>query len=211
MTTNLVYEKDSNGIELKRVDKDGLPEMIVSPEMAIRYFSIPPKQFLFPKGSSPSEISKHCLDSTYTLEQMITLRNGDYFKLLGELQFAFVSFLLGHLYDAFEFWLDMVRILCLAHRATEKMPDLYLAFIRVAHFQLKQTDEAVFADVVENRSFVYQFMKQFLMSIRQSQVRPDLAKRAAKFSAYLKKTFKWDVDDDEEPEDEKPVIVENID
>lgn len=49
-------------------------------------------------------------------------------ELLGELQFAFICFLMCQVYDAFENWKHMVHLLCSCDRALRDLPQLYLDF-----------------------------------------------------------------------------------
>ncbi|OTF79335.1 hypothetical protein BLA29_008870 [Euroglyphus maynei] len=233
--SNLVYKTNANDTNVSsnaennnnnrycRVDHQGLPDMIISPESAIKFPSAPiPKHFLYPDGSTPTEITQHSIDSTYTVEHLIVDRHENcQFDLLGELQFAFIIFLLGHQFEAFEHWEHLIRILCSCRQALSERPEFFLAFIRVLHFQLKQTDQAIFADIVDNENRVYHWIRTFFMNIRSmnESIRSDLVERADKFRHFLTKTLRWDFgnidrkqnddDDDDEnmPEDEKPVIV----
>ena len=232
--SNLVYKttdnpesNDSSNIDKKhchRVDDQGLPDMIIAPENAIKFPSTPiPKHFLYPQGSKPDEITQHSIDSSYTLEYLIHEKHQDcQFELLGELQFAFIIFLLGHQFESFEHWEHMIRVICSCRRTLLERPEFFLAFIRVFHFQLKQTDQAIFADIVDNENRVYHWIRTFFLNIRSTTTRSDLMNRADKFRYFLSKTFGWnfgnldqqrqqqqqDDDDDENvPEDEKPVIV----
>ena len=69
-------------------------------------------------------------------------------ELLGELQFSFICFFLAHgwcciykpavalqsiytyvVYDAFEHWKELVRLLCLSERALSTHKDLFTSFI----------------------------------------------------------------------------------
>lgn len=206
-----MYKPNADGSVTPKVDAAGLPEMVVAPEAAIRYLSAPlPKRFLYPEGATPKEITDHSLDSTYTLETMLAsppYANLDG-NLLGELQFAFIAFLLGHVFDAFEYWRDLLRIICSARTALSTRPDLYLSFIRVVHFQLKQTNEAIFADIVENENQVYGFLRTFMLNLRSAAdtgVSLELRRRGEKFATVLEKSLKWSFDN--EPDDELPMIV----
>lgn len=76
----------------------------------------------------------------------------EYSEILGELQFSFVCFLLGHgmfhaviasilcitmrlcalpyaVYDAFEHWKELVKLICCSEDALSAHKDLFVAFI----------------------------------------------------------------------------------
>ena len=93
-----------------------------------------PKQ-KYPDGASATEISKHCLDSSYQLEMF--LRSMDNIEdILVQLQLAFLLFLLGQDYDSFEHWKLTTNMLCGCLEATLKYPQLFLNFITDLHFQV---------------------------------------------------------------------------
>lgn len=209
--SSLVYKPNADGSVTARLDEHGLPEMVVAPESAIRFFCEPiPRRFLYPKDATAKEITLHSLDSTYTLDTILASPSYGNVEnnLLGELQFVFIAFILGHVFDAFEYWRDMLRIICSARLALSTRPDLYLSFIRVVHFQLKQTNEAIFADIVENENQVFQFMRTFMLNLRSAAdngVSLELRRRGEKFVSALQKSMRWNFDD--EPDDELPMIV----
>ncbi|KAJ6217990.1 hypothetical protein RDWZM_009147 [Blomia tropicalis] len=209
--SSLVYKPEKDGTIIPRVDKDGLPEMIISPEATIRFQCETPKRFLYPLNATPDEITKHSMDSTFTLESILQLpafANNEG-NLLGEFQFAFISFLLGHTFEAFEYWRDILRIICCSREALSNKHELFLSFIRVVYFQLKQTNEAIFADIVENENQVFLYIRTFILNLRDSvelNINRELVKRGEKFAQSLQKDMEWNFD--YEPDNELPVIVE---
>lgn len=56
-------------LRINRED-DMLPSMYARPGTALNFTSIPENSF--PEGSSASEITRHSLDSSYTLERMLS-------------------------------------------------------------------------------------------------------------------------------------------
>ena len=62
------------------------------------------------------------------------LSHTDYKRMLGELQFAFVCFLVGHVYDAFEQWKALTALLCSCDELLVTRPDLFMAFLGVWSF-----------------------------------------------------------------------------
>ncbi|XP_027203158.2 protein AAR2 homolog [Dermatophagoides pteronyssinus] len=238
--SNLVYKTlnttatttdtaNSESIESKNhrhcpVDHQGLPDMIISPECAIRFPSAPlPKHFLYPEGSRPTEITEHSLDSSYTLEFLIREKHQtNQFDLFGELQFAFIVFLFGHQYESFEHWEQLIRVICSCRKALIEKLEFFLTFIRVLYFELKQIDQQIFADIVTNENRIYYSLQTFFLNIHsmKNMIQPNLLERVENFRKFLSKTLRWNFgkqnnnqedlqDDDDEniPEDEKPVVV----
>lgn len=129
-----------------------------------------PKQ-KYPSDATPAQISHHNMDLSYCLETLLASQyhNGtlnmilsviydiiclcslhvEHSEILGELQFSFICFLLGHgilhasvlcitmctkfisyaVYDAFEHWKELVKLICCAEDALSAHKDLFVAFI----------------------------------------------------------------------------------
>lgn len=215
--SNLVYKCNSeemNNVQAK-FDRHGLPNMVVSPENEIRFLSKLPKRFLYPPKSSPLEISRHSIDSSFTLNYIIqTYHQNNELGLIGELQFAFITFFLGHVYDSFEFWLNLLRIISCAQSALFTRKEFYLTFIRVLYFQFKQANDSLNIDFVDDKNnSIYQLMRTFFGNLHNSctQIDKELFRRGKMFQNSVQKIFGWifdfENDDEECPDDEKPVIV----
>jgi len=126
--------------------------------------------------------------------------------LLGEMQFAFVCFLCGHLYEGFEQWKKIVRFLCSTKRSLTKHEDFYTKFVICLYFQLKLTPAEFFVDIVSKSNFLTVTLTNFFTNVECNvDAKTQLAERARKFKAYLKKQFKWDFDT--VLNDDEPVVV----
>ncbi|XP_054162808.1 protein AAR2 homolog [Oppia nitens] len=189
-----IIEKDSEGLLVMERD----PNAVIN-------FSELPKHFLYPQNSSATQVSQHSMDSSYTMET-IASRCEQIESLLGELQFSFITFLVGHIFDSFDYWKQLLKILCFSEKSIIKYTDFYLNFIRVLHFQLKQTPHELFADIVENNNFLVVFLRQFFFNIDSNDVNEVLRNRGQRFRKFLTKTFKWDFVSQQE--DEEPTIVD---
>eukprot|EP00048_Salpingoeca_helianthica_P006241 m.96236 g.96236 ORF g.96236 m.96236 type:complete len:179 (-) comp13929_c0_seq2:101-637(-) len=132
--------------------------------------------------------------------------------LLGELQFAFVCFLLGQVFEGFEQWKQLVALLCHCDDALLQHPRLYLDAIATLHFQLRQTPQDFFVDIVTRSNFLTDSLRNLFSRIEQAQVTPELARRAASFKASVSKHFDWDFSlSADDADDEQPVIVDEAD
>ena len=131
-----------------------------------RFTSLPTQKH--PEGSAPRDITRHHMDLTYTLTSMLTscynncmlsrilghiiiimyVCNTASGELLGEVQFSFICFLIGHgkhyilhcsycivatpaavVYEAFEQWKRLICLLCSCEEAIVTQHDLYNSFI----------------------------------------------------------------------------------
>ncbi|CAK1546217.1 unnamed protein product [Leptosia nina] len=158
-----------------------LPSLKPVPGASMRFTEIPHDKY--PPGSTPEVITKHYLDQSYTLELMIAQQD-EPLHIIGELQFAYLCFLIGHSLEAFEHWKNLVILLCSCDDAIHKYHTVFFHFIRTIEIQIDEMPEDFLADIVMNKNLVYKKLREFF------------------------KTAYWDftgLDSDEE--DERPVIV----
>ncbi|KGL84794.1 Protein AAR2, partial [Tinamus guttatus] len=182
-----------------------LPAMRPRAGTEIRFTALP--AHAFPEGASPQEVTRHCLDLSYALETVIAQRYpGQPRRLLAELQFAFICFLIGNVYDAFEHWKRLLNILCRSEDAIGKYQDLYTNLISVLYHQLNEIPADFFVDIVSQDNFLTSTLQVFFSCICNAAVDRTLRKKAEKFKTHLTKKFKWDFE--AEPEDCAPVVVE---
>ncbi|NWQ82614.1 AAR2 protein, partial [Columbina picui] len=123
-----------------------------------------------------------------------------------ELQFAFICFLIGNVYDAFEHWKRLLNILCRSEDAIGKYQDLYINLISVLYHQLGEIPADFFVDIISQDNFLTSTLQVFFSCTCSAAVDGTLRKKAEKFKAHLTKKFKWDFE--AEPDDCAPVVVE---
>ncbi|XP_043840370.1 protein AAR2 homolog [Dromiciops gliroides] len=182
-----------------------LPQMQPKAGTEIRFTELPKQTY--PDGASPAEITKHSMDLSYALETVI---NSQYptnpQDVLAELQFAFICFLIGHVYDAFEHWKQLLNLLCRAEEAIGKYSDLYSRLISILYHQLAEIPADFFVDIISQDNFLTSTLQVFFSYICSTTVDETLRRKAEKFKAHLTKKFKWDFE--AEPDDCAPVVVE---
>ncbi|KAM6298767.1 protein AAR2 homolog [Aegotheles albertisi] len=182
-----------------------LPRLEPRPGTQLRFSELPRQ--MFPDGASPEEVTRHSMDLSYALERVIGQRYASQpLDLLGELQFAFVCFLIGNVYDAFEHWKRLLNILCRSEDAIGKYQDLYISLISVLYHQLGEIPADFFVDIVSQDNFLTSTLQVFFSYTCSAAVDGTLRKKAEKFKAHLTKKFKWDFE--AEPDDCAPVVVE---
>ena len=128
-------------------------------------------------------------------------------QLLGELQMAFMCFLIGEVYSAFEHWKKLVNIFCSADRFLSKDSQLFLEFIEDLYFQMREVPADFFVDIVSRNNFLTQTLRVFFDNIGNCENgNIKLKKKCQQLKQYVTQKFQWDFED--EPDDEAPVIVE---
>ncbi|KAM6404602.1 protein AAR2 homolog [Rhynochetos jubatus] len=182
-----------------------LPQMKPKAGTEIRFTELP-KQ-MYPDGATPEEVTRHSMDLSYTLEKVISQRYASQpLDLLAELQFAFICFLIGNVYEAFEHWKRLLNILCRSEDAIGNYQELYISLISVLYHQLSEIPADFFVDIVSQDNFLTSTLQVFFSCTCSAAVDGTLRKKAEKFKAHLTKKFKWDFE--AEPDDCAPVVVE---
>lgn len=70
------------------------------------------------------------------------------------MQFAFVCFLLGNVYEGFEHWKQLLTLLCRSEDTMRKRKELYLGLITVLYHQLGEIPPDFFVDIVSQHNFL---------------------------------------------------------
>lgn len=208
--------KDANEKSPKKASKEPtsvkdaesqLPQMKLQPGTFIRFTEIPKKRY--PEGSKPADITKYNMDSTFVLETLISDKFASCEKdLLGEVQFSFICFLIGQVFDGFDQWKKLVNIICGSECALVNHTQFFMDFIGVLHFQVHEIPEDFFVDIVSQSNFLTTTLQEFFSNLESSSAEENLKKKGRKFKDHLTNKFKWDFDS--EPDDYAPVIVETM-
>uniref|UniRef100_A0A671WGR4 Protein AAR2 homolog n=1 Tax=Sparus aurata TaxID=8175 RepID=A0A671WGR4_SPAAU len=184
---------------------DRLPRMKHREGTELRFSAIPEKNY--PPGATPAEITQCSMDLSYALERVLEKNHRlQPLNVLGELQFAFVCFLIGNVYEGFEHWKRLLVLLCRAEEAMRERKELYLGLIAVLYHQLGEIPPDFFVDIVSQDNFLTSTLQDFFQFASGPGVDGTLRKRAEKFKAHLTKKFRWDFDAD--LDDCAPVVVE---
>ncbi|XP_059062410.1 protein AAR2 homolog [Achroia grisella] len=182
-----------------------LPDLKPAPGTSIRFTEIPRDKY--PPGSTPEEITKHYLDQSYTLELMIA-QHDEPLHIIGELQFAYLCFLIGHSLEAFEHWKNLVIIICSCDDAIHKYRSVFFHFIRTIEVQIEEMPEDFLADIVMNKNLVYKKLREFFRTAYVSKVDGRLLTMIERFKDNLTEKLQWDFTGlDADEEDERPVVV----
>lgn len=145
------------------------------------------------------------MDSTYELEEILKTYD-DEEEIIGELQMAHVCFLIAHVYDAFEHWKNLVRILCSVDSGLQKYSHILTTFLTIFHYQLKEIPTDFFVDITSDNNFLQSTLQVFFENVKCSDTDEKFKKFADSFRKSLTNTYKWDFES--VPDEDLPVIVE---
>ena len=196
-----------------------LPQLTADTEYALRFTMIEKNQN---SHSTGSVLTASKLDRTVELETIIAERfDSNVDGVLCELQFSFLVFLIGHVYDGFEHWKRFLDLICSCQKSFERCPKVYVDFLQAIFFELKQFSgessmaaDHLFADIDQKENCIHKSLENLFANIAasndQQQMEGDdrekLIDRCQKMKEFLNQTYQWTFDD--EPEDEKPIVVE---
>jgi A1 cistron-splicing factor AAR2 len=169
----------------------------------IHFTTIPKK---YPDGATPAQLTKYSMDSSYALEKLIEENCKTDLEILGEMQFSFICFIVGHVYDAFDQWKKLVHLLCTCEGALKDHAELYMQLIPVLHHQVREIPEDFFVDIVSSSNFLTSTLHILFSNMENCDIDAGLKKRGLNFREHLTKKFQWDFM--EEPDEDAPVIVE---
>ncbi|XP_021919236.1 protein AAR2 homolog isoform X2 [Zootermopsis nevadensis] len=183
-----------------------LPQLKPAPGTELRFIEFPERNF--PEGSTPAEITHHSLDSTYVLETMVA-KYARPVDIVGELQFAFVCFLVGQSLEAFEHWKRLVGLLCSCDDAVSKRREVYDEFLSALEAQLVEIPEDFLVDIVASNNFVYHSLRSLFRTLQLNEIVDGrLKSKAKRFQDRLTAKFMWDFTGlEQEEDDEAPVVV----
>ncbi|KAI9553869.1 hypothetical protein GHT06_019139 [Daphnia sinensis] len=175
-----------------------------NPGTALNFTEIP-KNFI-PKGASAGDITKYSMDTSFVLEQMLSLWESPS-ELLAELQMVFLYFVIGQVYSAFEHWKHLVHIFCSADDMVVKNPSLILEFIGDLYFQMQEVPTDFFIDIISSENFLVKTLRVLFANVLEnSGADPQLKRRTLQLKQFVTQRFQWDFET--EPDDEAPVVVE---
>lgn len=132
-------------------------------------------------------------------------------EFIGEIQFAFICFLLGLNLEAFEQWKKLIQLLCSCEKALTRYTNLYSELISSLELHLQEVPEDFLVDIVANNNIIYRSLRELFSTLHmlKDQVDGGLYCKAERFKEKLTTKFGWDFTNlDAEDDEEAPVVVE---
>lgn len=162
------------------------------------------------QGMSGVELTSVNLDKTYILESILMKEyDGVEDRLLGELQFAFIAFLMGQSLDGFLQWKSLVSLLFGCTQAPfHTRSHLFMKFIKCVYYQLsygfqrdharnrcieKESSLLLDDSWLTSDSFLHHLSKEFFLLVDEaSVVDGDLLTWTRKLRELLENTLGWE-------------------
>lgn len=187
---------------------------------------------------SPADITRFYHDRSEQLSLLLKAYTHE-MELLGEVQFCFITFLIGQEYGAFEQWKAMLLLLCSCEAAVEEHHAFFEHFTNILTTQLTHAPPDFFVDEISSSdgkggrgNFLSVCLDSYLTIVQQSTVPLTFHHAIERLQHVIRKIFplrkvkmgniprqmgrgRGTGDDEEEEEEEEdeyaPVVVEDAD
>ncbi|KAG8041908.1 hypothetical protein G9C98_007212 [Cotesia typhae] len=195
-----------SGLSVEAKEELLLPNLKQKKGTELRFTEVPERNY--PDDATPAEITEYSLDSSYALSSTIQ-KMKDQSEIIGELQLAFVCFLIGQSFEAFEHWKKLIALICGADKAISSRRSIYVDFLHTIEIQLSHAPEDILCDIVTDNNFVYYHLRKLFATIEiNPEVEGRLKSEAARLQVRLTNQFSWDFSNLQQEEfDEAPVVV----
>eukprot|EP00916_Digyalum_oweni_P003396 GHVL01006145.1.p1 GENE.GHVL01006145.1~~GHVL01006145.1.p1 ORF type:complete len:388 (+),score=74.12 GHVL01006145.1:45-1208(+) len=195
-------DQTSHKNDLRKVEK--FNENAASNSGVIFFSSIPKPPIS--AGSSPQEITQRYLDPSDALDYMIEKEyNNEEVSVLGELQAAFIYFLLGENYEAFLQFKQMIIFLCKCEKVAVKRPNLMAEFIRTLYTCLEQAPSDFFTGELTKSNFLISSLESLKEICLE---KPKLNTRMKHVETLIQTRFNMTIDELAQGSEDGPVIVD---
>ncbi|GMR36623.1 hypothetical protein PMAYCL1PPCAC_06818, partial [Pristionchus mayeri] len=168
-----------NPRRMRFADEEGLPVMEVKPGFEIQFTMIP--QLAGDRGRKA--------DHSIYLQRILSDLSVN--EILAELQYAFVCFLIGQVFEGLEQWKKMIHLLCLSPSSIAGQKELFVSLMRVLFFQLRECPKDFFIDILSKDNFLTTTLSVMFANIADSKADEELKKKSANFKLLLERNFKW--------------------
>lgn len=189
-----------------KTDREGLP--ILQRDDNDKFGFVEIGRRWWPADCTAQERTKYAQNSEWIFNQLIDERGDAGIK--GEIQFAYITFILGQVMIGFDHWKQLLRIIC----HVESPSDSFLASLSsILYFQMKTMPEDFMVDIVSSNNVVLQCLNRLFKNVHEcGQVSENVRSKLNKFRAFCEMKFDWkfyeDGESSEEDEEDRPVVVQ---
>jgi len=162
-----------------------------------------------PKNSAPKDVTLVNFDKSVIFHELFATEYHEIGDILGEMQFAFLSFFLGQSYEGFEQWKKIILLLCRCEKSTKENPEFFVNFINVLFWQIQEVPRDFFEDIVTCNNFLLASLKEFFEICSDTRM-VQLSKSNKKLRNVVEKKFgiNYSIEELENIDDEfSPTIV----
>jgi len=195
------WKKLTSFIDKDLVEKLRPIDKVITEDSGVFYSTVP-KRIVKP-GVSGSDLTLINFDKSFALKQLIDHEYKHPQQVLGELQFAFICFMLGESLESFEQWKGLLNLLCNSEEAAQSDSSLLAEFIPVLCNQIASLPEDMTHDPLLSSSFLVSALSSFICILDNPGLPSLLFNRGQKLKAFIHKKFGTLC-----TEEEAPVIVE---
>lgn len=173
------------------------------------FFSTVPRARRKVAGATPAETTWRHMDRSAQLEQMLSREySGNEMNILGELQIAYIAFLLGQNYDGFQQWRELLQLLCSCEATVATRPELYVELCRVFFAHLSQAPADLFGDDLTKDNFLGSCTLSLLELCDAEGAPTKLRRRCGKIRELVQQKFGVSVEDLAVLGEDAPQIVD---
>ncbi|CAD8212824.1 unnamed protein product [Paramecium pentaurelia] len=165
-----------------------------------------------PSKSQGQQLTALNFDKSTIVEELLKSEyQNDYNLFLGEIQYAFVKFLLGEHFESFEQWKQLLILITSCERLIEEQTNMFIDFIPIFYHQLQQMPNDFFVDPISSSNFIQSCIKNMIELSQNDNptiIRQKLIQRCNKLKELIKIKFVQNavqMDDEDEP-----VVVEDF-
>jgi A1 cistron-splicing factor AAR2 len=136
------------------------------------------------------------MDRSKQLEELISREYpGNDLAVLGELQLAYIAFLLGQNCDGFDQWRALLQMLCSCDDAVAAKPELFAELLRTFFAQLSQAPSDLFGDDLTDGNFLGSCALGLLEACDAEAAPAKMRKRCGKLRELVLEKFGINTDD----------------
>lgn len=130
-------------------------------------------------------------------------------NIVGELQFACTIFLIGHYWNGFDHWRNLVTLLCSCEDAINKYRDVFIHFIATIHYQMNELPLEFLCGIDMDQNVFYKKFRELFRNVNGANSSQKIVMMIERFKQNLAELFQWRFpNDDTDDEEDKPVVVE---
>jgi hypothetical protein len=142
----------------------------------------------------PAEVTRRHLDKSDVVATVLRTTWGaaEATALVGEMQMAFVSFLMGQSLASFEHWKALVLHLCACPQLMPSQAPLFSAFTRALAAQLQELPEDFAVDTISSQSFLRRALRDYFAHVDAAEaVAAAVMADTRRLKALVGRLFGW--------------------